>query len=106
VGTVSKAISPVPDSNCAAANPPVAGIMLTSSCVTKNMVTAGEAIAVVGDSGAAAGHPHLHLQADGGTRNALFWVEHDQSDFNIESITLDPAPTHGTLVLGGGSVTI
>jgi murein DD-endopeptidase MepM/ murein hydrolase activator NlpD len=42
-------------------------------------VPAGLQIAVVGTSGGARNRPHLHFQANAGTRSALFHVKHDQS---------------------------
>ncbi len=48
--------------------------------LTKTTVSQGELIAVVGQSGAAAGHPHLHLQVNSGDQNELLYVKHDNSD--------------------------
>lgn len=44
------------------------------------VVSQGDMIALVGHSGAQDIGPHLHLQLDGGKKNELLYVQHDNSD--------------------------
>jgi hypothetical protein len=67
--------------------------------VTQNTVVGGEMIGMIGESGAAAGGPHLHLQVNDGTKNELLYVQHDHSDppsFGM-SISQDSGTTRQTL---------
>lgn len=62
---------------------PCAGIPVgnpTFGIQTTMQVSEGELIAVVGQSGKAAGHPHLHLQVNYGYQNELLYVQHDNSN--------------------------
>ena len=42
-------------------------------------VAQGDLLGAIGDSGVAAGHPHLHLQVDSGDHNPLLYVQHDNA---------------------------